>query len=85
MFAIKLKGEITRDRQLVVDLPREVEPGTVEVILLQPSPGKPTKRRSRRNGAHPAFGIWAKRTDITDSASFATQLRRLVETRSDGN
>ena len=80
MFATKLKGQITRDRQLVVRIPREMATGTVEVILLQLSP-QSLKRRARRGAAHPAFGIWAKRADLTDSIAFANELRRRVEMR----
>ncbi len=83
MFATKLKGQITSDRRLVVRIPRDVATGAVEVILLQ-MPNKP-KRRSRRSSTHPAFGNWAKRTDLADSVSFAAEFRRRVETRSDGD
>jgi hypothetical protein len=84
MLATKLKGQITRDRRLVVRVPRDMETGTVEVILLHvASPA--TKRRARRVATHPAFGIWAKRTDINDAGSFAAQLRQRIESRSDGN
>ena len=84
MRATKLKGQITRDRRLVVRIPRDMETGTVEVILLHLS-SQSTKRRMRRGTTHPAFGIWAKRLDITDAAVFATELRNRVEIRADGN
>ena len=42
---------------------------------------KPAKRRARRSSTHPAFGIWAKRADLTDSIAFANELRRRVEMR----
>lgn len=44
---------------------------------------QPAKRRARRRSTHPAFGIWAKRSDITDTALFAAQLRQRVEMRAD--
>jgi hypothetical protein len=84
MLATKLKGQITRDRRLVVRIPRDMETGTVEVILLHLS-SQSTKRRTRRGTTHPAFGIWAKRSDINDAASFAAELRQRVEMRADGN
>ncbi len=84
MLATKLKGQITRDRRLVVRIPRDMETGAVEVILLRSS-SQPVKRRTRRGSAHPAFGIWAKRSDITDAAAFAAELRQRVEMRVDGN
>jgi len=84
MYAAKLNGQITRDRRLVVAVPREIAPGAVQVILLRLS-SKPIGRRARRVRAHPAFGVWAKRQDITDSAQFAADLRTRLETRADGN
>lgn len=84
MLATKLKGQITRDRRLVVRIPRDMKTGTVEVILLHLS-SPSTKGRTRRGSAHPAFGIWAKRSDITDAAAFAAELRQRVEMRADGN
>lgn len=84
MLATKLKGQITRDRRLVVRIPRDMETGAVEVILLRESP-QPAKRRARRGTTHPAFGIWAKRADIHDAATFAAELRQRVESRGDGN
>ncbi len=79
MYRTRLKGRITSDRRLVVDVPRDVPPGDVDVILLQPSSSEPTQQRTRRKIAHPAFGIWEKRTDIEDSASYAAQLRQRME------
>ncbi len=35
------------------------------------------------SGEHPAFGIWADRTDIADSASFGQELRDRLEERRD--
>ena len=33
---------------------------------------------SASNG-HPAFGLWATRSDINDSSEFAVKLRRIIE------
>jgi len=85
MYATKLKGQITHDRRLVVEVPRDVTPGAVEIILMRVPAIKSTRQRTRRSAAHPAFGVWAKRTDISDAALFATQLRQRLETRTDGN
>ena len=84
MVAVKLKGKVTSDRRLIVDLPEDIAPGTVEVIVLHEATAKPLKRRGRRKSAHPAFGIWAKRKDISEAVSYAAQLRRQVESREDG-
>lgn len=84
MHTTRLKGRITRDHQLVVEIPSDVAAGTVDVILLHPL----KKRSHHRVGhplEHPAFGLWAKRAEIEDSASFAADLRQRLETRSDGN
>jgi len=83
MYATKLKGQITHDRRLIIEIPRDVTAGAVEVILLQVS-DKP-KRTARRDSKHPAFGIWAERADIADTVSFAAELRSRVEMRADGN
>lgn len=83
MVAVKLKGQVTADRRLVVELPAGIAPGAVEVIVLHEAPAKAPKRRTRRT-THPAFGVWAHRKDITDSAQYAAQLRRQIESRSDG-
>ena len=80
MLAVRLKGQITADRKLVVKLPKDIAPGTVDVIVLHEAPARP---RTRRRPAHPAFGIWAKRTELTDSAAYAQQLRQKIENRED--
>lgn len=82
MVAVKLKGKITTDRRLVVNLPIGIAAGAVEVIVLREAPAK-ARRRSRRK-THPAFGIWARRKDIADSSTYAAQLRERVEGRADG-
>ncbi len=83
MLATKLRGQITRDRKLVVEIPQTVATGAVEVILLH-LPDKPAKSHKRRRSVHPAFGIWANRADLADPISFVGELRRCVETRADG-
>ncbi len=81
MIANKFRGEITADGRLIVHLPKGIAPGAVDVIVLRVPSLKP---RRRAVSAHPAFGIWAKRSGIADSAAFAAELRRQVETRRDG-
>lgn len=82
MLATKLKGQITPNRKLIVDIPRDMEPGAVEVILLHEAPAKAAKP-PRHKAAHPAFGLWAKRTDVSDSAEYAAQLRQQIEQGAD--
>ncbi len=83
MFAVKLRGQITNNKRLIVELPIGIAPGAVEVIILHGEPPKARKKR-RRKSAHPAFGIWANRVEITNSASHAAELRRKIESREDG-
>ncbi len=49
-------------------------------LKVRPPASVPTLRA----GEHPAFGLWADRTDIQDPAAFAQQLRRTIEERRDG-
>ena len=82
MVATKLRGQITADGKLIVArVPSELVPGEVEVIVLQQSASKLPRKRGTRKEIHPAFGMWAKREDIKDSAQFAEQLRQKLEKR----
>ena len=83
MFATKIKGRVTADGRLVVALPDGIAPGSVEVIVLHESQPKPRKMSARRKTTHPAFGLWANRKDIKDTAEFAAQLSRRLEMRQD--
>jgi uncharacterized NAD-dependent epimerase/dehydratase family protein len=85
MYATKLKGQVTADRRLIVEqVPKDLAEGAVEVIVLQAATPKPIKRPAQRKVRHPAFGLWAKRPEVRDSALFAEQLRHRVETRENG-
>lgn len=84
MRAVKLKGEVTGDGRLVLELPEEVEPGPVEVIVLQEARKAPSSPRKRAGKiVHPAFGMWADREEAQDPGSFAAELRRKLEQRAD--
>jgi hypothetical protein len=85
MVATRLKGKITSNRKLIVEIPHDLTPGSVEVILLQDTPAKAAKKSVRRTAAHPAFGLWAKRADAIDSADYAAQLRQQIEQRADSH
>ncbi|MBI4672267.1 MAG: hypothetical protein HY741_11460 [Chloroflexi bacterium] len=84
MFATRLEGTITQDRRLLVNLPHDATAGKVEVIVLYKKPRAVKKRRRSIQTAHPAFGMWAKRADMIDSATYAAELRRRLEQRADG-
>ncbi len=43
MKAVKLKGHITKDKTLDIQIPQHVEEGPVEVLLLIPRRRKPKK------------------------------------------
>jgi hypothetical protein len=83
MPAIRIKGLITNNRQLIVELPTNIAPGTVEVTILHPSFAKKIRKRARRKVVHPAFGLWTNRTDINGSQKLAMELRRNLEKRAD--
>jgi len=71
-----LTAEIPSDRRLRIDLPKEVPPGRAEITLTVTPPEDdegPTLGDLRDSKF---FGMWANRTDITDSVDFARQLRR---------
>jgi hypothetical protein len=85
MIAVKVKGNVTRDHRLELQLPSSVPPGEVEVIVLRPEPPetpKPVKRKPQPD-LHPAAGVWADREDICDTVTFVSKLRGRLETRQD--
>lgn len=76
-----VKGKVTADGKLVVGAD-DLTPGEVDVTLVyleQPE----ADRRGTEDSGHPAFGIWADRAELTDSAAYARELRRQVESRGD--
>ncbi len=78
MLAVKLRGQVTGDGQLIVELPEDLEPGPVEVIVLQEPKAAGRPRRTAAAG-HPAFGMWADREEARDPVAFAAELRRRIE------
>ncbi len=67
----------------------EVEPGVrgpvpaIVILLNEPAAGRRKGRAPRRVREHPAFGMWAGRSDIQDAARFAENLRDREERRGD--
>ena len=53
------------------------------VVAFLEEKAHPRARRRMRVQDHPAFGMWANRTDIGDTIEFAQALRRSVEERRD--
>lgn len=67
--------EIPETRELKIKLPDEVPSGHAEIVM-QVSTGVPTVGSTLGDLAASEFvGIWAERSDIIDSVSFAKDLR----------
>lgn len=83
MLAVKLRGQATGDGHLVVELPEDLAPGPVEVIVLQDAKQAIGRQKGAAAVPHPAFGMWADREEAQDPAAFATELRRRIEQQAD--
>lgn len=83
MIAAKLKGTVTQNHRLELEVPPSIPPGDVEVIVLHLPPSDKSKTRPPRLDpqVHPAAGIWADRMDIDDTVACVSQLRHHLETR----
>jgi len=82
---IVVRTDIQADRRLRIRVPRDVPVGPAEVVLtITPAQEQPAGPRGTAvELAHsPLFGIWANRTDIPDSLTYARQLRAQAERRS---
>lgn len=64
-----------------VDLPA----GECELLVLpcSPEPEEKPKLKPLKPALEKLLGLWADRDDITDSAKYAAELRRRLETRRD--
>jgi len=78
MDSIVLKGVVTPDHQLKLDLPHDLPPGPVEVEIRQTRLEGVTLGQLLESGL---VGIWADRTDIDDNIEFARRLRRRASRR----
>lgn len=83
MLAVKLRGEVTGDGHLVVERTEGLEPGPVEVIILQVATTAAKHCRRPAEEEHPAFGIWSDYGDVQDPGAFAAGLRQRLERRAD--
>ena len=83
MIAAKLKGTVSQDHRLELEVPPSIPPGKVEVIILYLAPPEKRKKRAPKltPHVHPAAGIWADRTGIGDTIAFVSQLRHRLKTR----
>ncbi len=78
MQPIVLKGIITEDGRLELELPPDLPPGPVEVEIR----GQDVRGITGQEILDSEFlGMWADRKDITDSVEFARELRRRAQQR----
>jgi hypothetical protein len=80
MEAIRLQQTVKKNGELVITNLPVVKGQQVEVLVLfSPSPAKPQRPRltARQLLNSGLIGLWKDRTDITDSAAYARQLREL--------
>ena len=80
METIVLKGIITEDGQLQVNVPANLPPGPVEVEIRAEAPAVQgvTLGELLNSGL---VGLWKDREDITDSVEFARELRKRASRR----
>lgn len=73
MVSIVLRGVVTSDGKLEIDLPPDLPVGPVEVEIRSQKMDGVTLGELLQSGL---VGIWEDRSDIDDSVEFARQLRR---------
>ena len=72
---VNLSADIPASRELHIILPAEVPIGPADIVLVVSSPDR-TSGRTCGDFVHSEFfGMWRDRTDITDSAQVARDLR----------
>ena len=84
MEAIRLQQVVQEDGELYIPNLPVVKGQQVEVVLLLRSlPAKVKRRRMTASQLinSELIGLWKERTDITDSLSYARQLREQAERR----
>lgn len=78
MVSVIVRGTITPDGKLELELPAELQPGQVEVeIRQQEVEGVQLKDLLESD----LVGLWADRDDISDSVEYARSLRRRASRR----
>lgn len=82
MQAIRVQQTVEKSGELLLtNLPIE-EGQSVEVLLLLQNKSTKRRRTARDLLDSELIGLWKDRTDITDSATYARQLRDQAQTRS---
>lgn len=82
---VNLKADVpaTRELDLHIVLPADVPTGPVEIVVVVSTDTVAPKPSTAADLANSEFfGMWAGRTDITDSSGFARQLREQAWRRS---
>ena len=74
---VSAKGKFNIPAQ--INLPR----GRVEIIVLSENGNGKLRKQKKSLRQHDFVGMWADREDLTDSVTFAADLRRNLERRND--
>lgn len=78
MHTFTLRAHIPESRRVEVTLPPDVPLGDAEMVIVV-APTESIRRSTGRDLLESGiFGMWADRTDIADSAEFASELRELA-------
>ena len=72
---VNLSTDIPANRELRITLPADVPVGPAEIVLVVSSSNRAIGRTLGDFGRSEFFGMWRDRSDITDSAQFARDLR----------
>ena len=72
---VNLNTDIPANRELRITLPADVPVGPAEIVLVVSSSDRAIGRTLVDFGHSEFFGMWRDRSDITDSAPFARDLR----------
>lgn len=78
MVSVIVRGTITPDGKLELELPAELQPGQVEVEIRQPEVEGVRLKDLLTSGL---VGLWADRDDIDDTVDYARSLRRRASRR----
>ncbi len=78
MVKVTVRGTITPDGKLEIELPGNFQPGQVEVEIRQAEIQGVTLQALLDSGL---AGLWADRDDLGDSVDFARSLRRRASRR----
>ena len=72
---VSLNTDIPANRELRITLPADVPVGPAEIVLVVSSSDRASLRTAGDFARSEFFGMWRDRSDITDSAQFARDLR----------